>query len=61
MDARVILYILGRLVFAETAVMGIPLVMAMVRGEASARAFLLSCTLAAFLGTYLYTKGRASE
>lgn len=61
MDARVILYILGRLVFAETAVMGIPLVMAMVRGEASAHAFLLSCTLAAFLGTYLYTKGRASE
>ena len=61
MDARVILYILGRLVFAETAVMGIPLVMAMVRGEASVRAFLLSCTLAAFLGTYLYTKGRASE
>lgn len=61
MDARVILYILGRLVFAETAVMGIPLVMAVVRGEASARAFLLSCTLAAFLGTYLYTKGRASE
>lgn len=61
MDARVILYILGRLVFAETAVMGIPLVMAVVRGEASARAFLLSCTLAAFLGTYLHTKGRASE
>ncbi|MFC2768780.1 MAG: TrkH family potassium uptake protein [Mitsuokella sp.] len=61
MDARVILYILGRLVFAETAVMGIPLVMAVVRGEASARAFLLSCTLAAFLGTYLHMKGRASE
>lgn len=59
LDSRVVFYILGRLVLAEGAVMGFPLVMAIVGGEASARAFWLSAVLTVTLGAYLFTRGRA--
>ena len=59
MDSRVILYILGRLVLAEAAVMGIPLVMAVVFGEPSARAFFLAVSITVSLGAYLLARGRA--
>ena len=58
MDLRIICFVLDRLVLAESAVLCVPLLMALAWGEASASAFLLTLFLAAVLGGVLAHCGK---
>ena len=58
MDARIIYYVLGRLVMAETITMFIPFAMALYNRESSVAGFAVALGLSASVGLVLQTNGR---
>ncbi|SDG95544.1 trk system potassium uptake protein TrkH [Selenomonas sp. WCT3] len=58
MDLKIVCYILGRLVIAETIIMLIPFFMALYNGEASIQGFAVALGLCASVGMVLLSNGR---
>ena len=58
MDVRIVYYVLGRLVMAETVTMFIPFAMAIVNGENSIPGFAVAVGLSASVGLVLQSNGR---
>ena len=58
MDLKIVCYILGRLVIAETIIMFIPFLMALYNSEASIQGFAVALGLCASVGMILLSNGR---